>query len=256
MNMIEQASVHELAAGVFARQEVDNMGWIIVDDQLLVVDALEQASSWPDVLAQIRKTAGADFSVKAVLNTHTHDDHTALNDKFAELGAEIINLRVSDVPEAGMVFRGNRGREVHYLPMPGCHTFYDAVVWLPNERVLFVGDLFGWGLIPYDGNLRGDVFDRVVAAYRRLIDYDPVHVVPGHGPLMGKAELERCLQYFFDVVEECRRLRAAGVGLDEMRDSVAPPTDMHDWWRFTAWKHADTVKKVSKAVVNGWLSNA
>ncbi len=89
---------------------------------------------------------------------------------------------------------GERIIEIHHPA--AAHTPGDSFVWLPNERVVFTGD------IVYVGRLLGvldfsdsatwlDAFD-AVAALR------PAHLVPGHGPVTtlarAKAETRDYLQ--------------------------------------------------------------
>jgi glyoxylase-like metal-dependent hydrolase (beta-lactamase superfamily II) len=248
----EPPTVHELGEGLYVRQEIDNMGWMDIGGWLVVVDTLEHPESKDDVLEAIHETVGPDLPVRFVLNTHTHGDHTALNPVFEEMGAQVINLRNTTIPEDGRWFEGVL-RRVRMFPVPGCHTPQDCAVWLPDDRVLFVGDLFGWGLVPYDGNLRSDTFHKIVCTYERLIGLDAKHVVPGHGPLMTTNELKRCLEYFRHVTEQCWDLACEDMDFEDIKAAIDPPEDMRGWWRFTEWKHQDSVKKIAKAVVNGWI---
>ncbi|NOY80518.1 MAG: MBL fold metallo-hydrolase [Kiritimatiellaeota bacterium] len=245
------AELIELADGLFVRQAVDNMGWADMGGWALVIDALEQADLASEVRIAMGRTVGVQ-SVRFVLNTHTHGDHVALNPWFArEFGAQVINARTASIPAKGRSFRGDR-REcwVHAQP---CHTAQDCVIWFPGDRILFAGDLFGWGLIPWEGNLRPDKQAQVVETYRRLIGFGAKHVVPGHGPLCTTDHLQRWLAYFDELRERVRDGIERGLSDDEIARAVVPPPDMTDWWRFLQWKHADSLKKVLKAGRSGWL---
>lgn len=249
---VETPSILELGDRLFVRQAVDNMGWMDVGGWILVVDALEHPEAGDEVLRAIRETVGEGLPIRFVLNTHTHGDHTALNPMFEALGAQVVNLRNTTIPEEGRWFEGVT-RRVRMFPVPGCHTPQDCAVWLPDDEVLFVGDLFGWGLVPYDGNLRSETFHRIVCTYERLIRLNAKRIVPGHGPLMTTHELKRCLEYFRHVTERCWDLACEAMSVEDIRGAIEPPEDMRDWWRFTEWKHDDSVKKIAKAVVNGWI---
>lgn len=84
------------------------------------------------------------------------------------------------------------------------HTSNDTVLWLPERRVLFTGDLTMNGVTPFFlmGSLAGSL-----AALDRLRGYGAATVVPGHGPAGGPA--------IFDQVESYLRLvrRLAEEGL-------------------------------------------
>ncbi|MFI5661876.1 MBL fold metallo-hydrolase [Streptomyces sp. NPDC051684] len=75
------------------------------------------------------------------------------------------------------------------------HTSNDTVLWLPERRVLFTGDLTMNGVTPFFlmGSLAGSF-----AALDRLRGYGARTVVPGHGPVGGPE--------VFDAVEGYLRL--------------------------------------------------
>jgi glyoxylase-like metal-dependent hydrolase (beta-lactamase superfamily II) len=187
-----------------------------------------------------------------VLNTHCHGDHTALNEAFRRrFGAEIVNQRTSPAPAEGRWFEGPR-RRVLMLPIGGCHSGDDCCVWVETDRALFTGDLFGWGMIPTMG-LDAAAADRLMAIYARLIDFDAVTVIPGHGPLCTPAELKRFVEYFHWLLAEVGQACAAGQSETEAVEAIPPPEDMTGWWRFVSWKHGSNVSKVFAAVRAGRL---
>ena len=238
--------------GFFVRQAIDNMGWCDMGDYILVVDALEDAPLENEVMDAIAETVG-DKPVRHVLNTHTHYDHVSLNGAFVErFGAEIVNQRTATIDPAGRVFQ-SPGRKVCMIPMPGCHTREDCVIWSSDDGVLFVGDIFGWGLIPSGGLLNGELRRRLRDTYARLIEFDAPVVVPGHGPVCGTGELVRWVEYFDWLLETVADLAGAGKSDREITASVTPPADMRGWWRFEAWKHADAVSKVLASARRGVL---
>ena len=243
-----------LAKGVFVRQEVDNMAWVDMGDHMLVVDALERPELEEEVFTAIRETL-PDTPVRYVLNTHTHYDHVALNPAFTKRwGADIVNAKTRELPAEGVWFEG-KARRVLMMPLPGCHTSEDCVVWLPEDRVLFVGDIFGWGLIPWDRPLTEAKRTELKTAYGRLLELGPEHVVPGHGPLCTGAELRRWLEYFAWLISSVKALDASLLSdVDTVAGRLPPPEDMQSWWRFCLWKHEDSLKKVARAVGRGALA--
>jgi len=248
----DEPKLVQLGDGFHVRQAVDNMAWIDMGEEILVVDALEQPELEKEVFEAIRRTTG-DKPVRYVLNTHTHYDHIAFNAAFERrYGAEIVNQRSASIPAAGRWFEGTRRRAL-MAPMPGCHTKEDCIVWVPADRALFVGDIFGWGLIPLVVNLTNETASLLRKSYARLIDYGAAVVIPGHGPLCSTAELERWVEYFNwlrDVVSEAV---AGGKSDAEIMREVAAPEDMKSWWRFLAWKHEDSLSKMVRAVRKGLL---
>jgi hypothetical protein len=73
-------------------------------------------------------------------------------------------------------------------------------------------------------------------------------MVPGHGPLGTTDTLRRWVEYFGWLVEQA----ATGMSAAD----IPPPEDMKGWWRFLAWKHADSAGKVVAAVRSGSLRPA
>ena len=107
--------------------------------------------------------------------------------------------------------------------MPGCHTDEDCVAWIPEDRVVLPGDIFGWGLVPLTVNLRAETAEVLLNTYQRLIDLDPAVMIPGHGPLGDKSTLERWVEYFHWLLAECKRLVADGLTDEQIVAKVAPP---------------------------------
>ncbi len=240
--------------GIHVWQAVDNMAWVNMGEYALVVDALEQPQLEGQVFDAIQSTLG-DIPISYLLNTHTHGDHTALNGAFQRrFGTQIINQRTSPLPPEGRWFEGSRRRAL-MLPIPGCHTQEDCAVWVPDDKTLFVGDVFGWGLIACESGLDVRAAKLLVDTYVRLIEFDAAIVIPGHGPLCTTAELQRWLDYFqwlrAQVVQACGR----GQTDEEIARTIAPPEDMKTWWRFLQWKHDDSLRSVLQAVRSGRLGN-
>ncbi len=247
----ETPTIITVADGFYIRQAVDNIAWIDMGSYALVVDALEQPELEEEVFAAIRSTLG-DLPVRYVLNTHMHYDHVALNDAFRRsFGAEVINQQNSSISPDGRWFEGSRRRAL-MLPTPDCHTAEDCCIWVPDDRALFVGDIFGWGLIPLTRRLNDDSAKLLRDTYARLIEFDATTVIPGHGPICTTAELRRWVEYLGwlgeQVVSRCRQ----DLSDAQIVQEITPPEDMAHWWRFLLWKHKDNLEKVISAVRRGW----
>jgi cyclase len=187
-------------------------------------------------------TGGAPIPVAA--NTHHHGDHTYGNSLLPastvivgheRMRAELLADTIIDacppawdpVPEWGAVtkrvpdvavstdltvFAG--GRRVDLLH-PGftAHTVGDLVAWLPEERVLFSGDLIFHGLTPLV--FMGSV-DGALRSLAWLGAFEPDHLVPGHGPLVRRDQLAGVLEaherYYRFVLATAEAGRADGIG--------------------------------------------
>lgn len=76
------------------------------------------------------------------------------------------------------------------------HTVSDTFVWLPAEQLLITGDLCWNGIHPrmHDG-FPADWADYTAA----LIELEPTHVIPGHGPPAGIEAMSDLPEYFRSV---------------------------------------------------------
>ncbi|MFW6066407.1 MAG: MBL fold metallo-hydrolase [Planctomycetota bacterium] len=242
----------KLAEGVFVRQAVDNISWFDLGGKVAIIDALEDRGEADAVFGALSETIG-ETPVTCVINTHTHGDHVALNKTFRKhFGAEIINARTADIPPEGRWFQGPRRRAL-MLPMGGLHTDEDCVIHLPDDRILFTGDLFGWGMIPLIRGLNAETMQRLERVYERLISFDAETIVPGHGPPATTEHLRRFVRYLHELAAAARAGVDAGKSDAEILAELTPPEDMSDWWRFSEWKHDSSVQKVLRAVRRGKL---
>jgi cyclase len=245
-------TLEKVADGFYVRQEVDNIGWVDLGGSALVVDALERRELEGEVFSAIEQTLG-DTPVRYLVNTHLHGDHTALNDAFRRrFGPEIVHNADGAIPPEGRWIEGPR-RRAQVVPIGGTHTREDVIVWVPEDEAVFVGDIFGWGLINYSRLLDPDVVNLIDGTYERLIGLGARTVIPGHGPLCSTDELRRWRGYLHWLIDGVRRGVAAGRSDAEIGEELSPPEDMKHWWRLLDWKHADSFNKVLRSVRSGSL---
>jgi cyclase len=206
--------VLEVADGVFAYVQPDgtwwinNTGFVVGESVVLSVDTCATERRTRAYLDALRARAGA--SPQLLVNTHHHGDHTNGNGLVA--GATVVGHRrcrqemlrngilrpdgIFEPVDWGeltlappvLTFEdrldlhvGDRRVELHHVGT-AAHTTNDVVVWLPEERVLFTGDLAFNGGTPFV--LMGSVAGTLLAL-DRLVEFDAEVVVPGHGPPAG-----------------------------------------------------------------------
>ncbi|MBI4831408.1 MAG: MBL fold metallo-hydrolase, partial [Candidatus Lindowbacteria bacterium] len=88
-------------------------------------------------------------------------------------------------------------REVDLIHVGPAHTSTDVLVFLPEDRVLYAGDIIFRLCTPlgWEGT-----FENWIAALNRIVDLNPEEIVPGHGPLCGTegaVEMREYLQYVY-----------------------------------------------------------
>jgi alkyl sulfatase BDS1-like metallo-beta-lactamase superfamily hydrolase len=109
------------------------------------------------------------------------------------------------------------GREIHLFATPGAESTDGISVWLPDERVAIVGNLFGavYGAIPNLQTVRGDrIRDPLVvlASFRRVLALDPEILVVGHhGPVVGAAAVRETVTRIADATQWVHDQTVAGL---------------------------------------------
>jgi glyoxylase-like metal-dependent hydrolase (beta-lactamase superfamily II) len=124
-----------------------------------------------------------------------------------------VTLRVPDETFEGSLELTVGAKRVELIQVGPAHTKGDVIVYLPEQRVAFTGDILFIGSHPiaWEGPVAN-----WVAACDRLLALDVDLVVPGHGPVTTKIGVQRTKQYWEDLVAAARRGRDAGATPDEI----------------------------------------
>ena len=95
------------------------------------------------------------------------------------------------------------------LMWPGpAHTLGDTSVYLPNEKVIFIGDLGFFGVTPLNGS---GYIGQWIKVCDDILAMDVKTIVPGHGPVGGKTELAEMKGYLTLIYDEAKRRFDLGV---------------------------------------------
>lgn len=140
----------------------------------------------------------------------------AFADKFREVFAYYAAQGYSEFPEQDrplpdlLVQDRHRfvlgGLEVELIAVPGAETNDSLIVWLPQHRICFTGNLFGcpFGHFPNLVTIRGDRYrDALVcaAAVETVRALEPVTILYGHhGPVEGAELIQQELTVLRDAI--------------------------------------------------------
>jgi glyoxylase-like metal-dependent hydrolase (beta-lactamase superfamily II) len=194
------------------RNFISNAGFVVTDGGVVVVDALGSPALADELLAEIRRVTTQP--VRYVIVTHYHADHIYGLQSFKAAGATILahaegreylnsdtaakRLEASRTDLAPWIDANTRlvpadrwldepetrlavGSEEFVIRRVGpAHTPEDVVVYVPRLGVLFSGDLFFRGRVPFVGQADSRLW---IASLERLMEYRPRVVIPGHGPV-------------------------------------------------------------------------
>jgi glyoxylase-like metal-dependent hydrolase (beta-lactamase superfamily II) len=128
------------------------------------------------------------------------------------------------------------GRRFELYSTPGGETTDSLVVWLPEERTVFTGNLFGplFGHVPNLYTVRGDKYRSAIAyihSVDRVIALEPEVLITGHGePVRGAEEIERRLTQMRDATQHLRERTIegmnGGVDLWTLMGQITLPPDL------------------------------
>ena len=215
----DQLSPHAYA---YTAEGDPNTGIVVGDNAVLVADAQATPVMAQDVLRHIRTVS--DKPVRYVVLTHYHavrvlgaSGYSAREiiasqdtyDLIVERGAQDMQSEIERFPRLfravesvpgltwpTLTFRGEMtvwlGKlEVKLMQVGRGHTKGDTIVWLPQERVLFSGDLVEFAATPYAGDAYFADWPHTLDALAAL---EPEKLVPGRGPsLSGRAAIAEAL---------------------------------------------------------------
>ena len=119
------------------------------------------------------------------------------------------------------------------LTWPGrAHTSGDALIFVPTEKILFMGDIAFFGVTPLNGS--GFIQDWIKVCDRILADESVEIIVPGHGPVGGKAELREMRGYLDLLWREGRKGFKAGSSPGRAAASI-------DLGKYASWTDPDRI---------------
>ena len=232
----------------------------------MLVDTTSTEKRNRAVLAEVAKVSTG--APKAVVNTHHHPDHTYGNgflpaetlvighekcrDEVLHAGLEAtkvitapdygnLTLRPPELtfPDRLTLHLADLAVELHHVGQPA-HTTNDVIVWVPEQKVLFTGDLAFNGGQPFvlEGSIAG--FRLAIAQMRAL---GPEVMAPGHGPVCRGEDVDRLLSamdgYLEYVEQVAAESHAAGLSALEAAQKHAdnPYSDWAETERFVGNLH-------------------
>jgi len=235
------AELAEVGDGVFAYIQPDgswyinNTGFVAGRSSVISIDACSTERRTRAFLDRIASVTSAP--VTTLVNTHHHGDHTFGNSVFGPVTivghencrTEVIafgppaNWGIWEPVEWGDVtlapptltfsdrlrlWSDDRPVEVSYVGR-AAHTTNDSLVWLPDQQVLFCGDLLFNGGTPF--LLMGSVSGAIDVLATVLAPIPAAVIVPGHGQPCDSSLIDVVTGYLEFVLATARRGIDAGL---------------------------------------------
>jgi glyoxylase-like metal-dependent hydrolase (beta-lactamase superfamily II) len=202
----------------------------------------------------------------ALINTHWHGDHTGGNEGMHVAGYTIFahqNTRARlSTPQTMRLFHsttpaapegawptvtfedalrvwrnGDQLDLVHFAP---AHTDTDIFIYFHKANVLHIADIWFHGMYPFIDEGTGGTIDGMIRAAEvaLAVANSDTKIIPGHGPLGSKTDLQKYHDMLAAVREKVAALKAAGAS--EQEAVAKKPTAEFDAALAKGFMNADT----------------
>lgn len=209
-------------------------------DGKIVVDGFVKPA-WPKLKAALDALDPAP--IKSMIDSHWHFDHVDNNANFRAAGAgviahentkkrlmephDLLGMHFDPVPSAelptqtfaaGLTLNAN-GEQVDLTYVAPAHTDTDIYVFFPKANVLHMGDVFFNGVYPFIDASTGGHIDGMLAGVQTALKMvtAQTRIVPGHGPVAGRAALEAYGKMLTTIRDQVRALKTAGMSVSDVQ---------------------------------------
>ncbi len=236
--------IREIAPNVFVETKFHgaNIGFIVTSEGVILIDTPmlpKDARIWQE---EIEKRT--DQPIIYIINTDHHRGHIIGNQYFPmatviaheyawknmksygdSFRTRLLNLYRDRMPDAveewkqhltiiepeitytgrTILYKGDK--EIHIIPVGG-HTRATSVIYMPNDSLIFAGDLVVTDRPPFLSQSNTKRWLQALT-YLRKLSYDVM--IPGHGEPCGKEATEKMSEFLRMVRREVRSAYRAGL---------------------------------------------
>jgi len=208
-----------------------NASIFLTDSGVVLIDSKNDREH-DDLVAKIKSLT--DKPIKYVILTHNHGDHSAGAPKLSAMGATVL-ISAADrdnmvrtnqpfIPDFGFVGQaeltvGGKRLELHQYRG---HTRGDTIVYFPADRVVALGDLLTTAetiamIVNYpDGGNWTDWRNSMDQILK--MDFDLA--IPGHGPVVTKAQVAELRNKMVAVQERLRAMNREKKSQEEITQTL------------------------------------
>jgi cyclase len=231
-------------------------GFIITSEGVVVVNTTNSPFHARELLYEIRRRT--DQPVRYVIDTDSHPDQMLGNEVFQDLRATIVSTteaaaemrayqralgqRLAGDYRLPSRMRGIHptlptrtfdrdwsiqlgGQQIKVLKLANGHSAGDAVVYLPDSKVLFLGHLFENAYFPRLAS--GDVH-RWIEILRQVETWNVDTYIPAHGLPGDRLEVKKFRQFLEWLSGEVEARIREGQSLEQVKRELNP-LEKYDW---------------------------
>jgi glyoxylase-like metal-dependent hydrolase (beta-lactamase superfamily II) len=118
-------------------------------------------------------------------------------------------------------------RTVVLIHIGHSHTEGSIIIFVPDQKTLFAGDIL---FTNYHPNLKNGDIDGWVKALDYILTMDAERIIPGHGPISGRKDIEDMKNYLVLFDKKARELTAQSSDVQyivsELRKTLPPRAEL------------------------------
>jgi cyclase len=252
-----------------------NTGFIIGKNGILVIDSTFSPDNAKEILKNIRSVT--QKPIRYLFNTHHHADHTFGNQVFSakvvahrecknimtklletEWARDSIQRWVEENPEwkeklnnlkitlPDLLFDDRLEIDLGNIKINllhvGGHTKDSSIAHVAQSKVLFAGDLIFQGRYPF---MRDGDSQKWLSALKKIRDLNFEILVPGHGYICDQTEVENHINYFENLLENCKKFIQEDLSLDE----IVKKKEFTKFARRNVNRHEENIRKVYRELI-------
>ncbi len=213
-----------------------NTGFFVADKEVVVIDAKMTEEAAKQMIDEIKKVT--PNPVTKIILTHSDGDHvnglvgfpTGLDIishdntrdhmvKAFESDQQLAHLPTITFPDKLSLHfgSGKKSARVDLLYFGPAHTNGDVVVFFPEEKVAFIGDLLFLGRDPLIHRAKNGTSFGLVKVLKSLLTLDAETYASGHNDLTTKKQIQEFLQSVTDKQAKIQTMVSNGKSLEDVK---------------------------------------
>lgn len=209
-----------------------NTGFFIGEKEVLVIDAKMSADSAKEMIGEIKKLTSNPITYVAL--THSDGDHVNgligfpenikiishsqtrkdMDEAFKEPAQKAYLPNITFTEKLKLYLGNGSPKFLHFGP---AHTSGDVVVYFPEEKLAFLGDLLFLGRDPLIHRHKNGSSFGLVKTLKAILELDADTFVHGHGDIAARSDVEGLIKILEERQAKIKGLIGEGKSLEEIK---------------------------------------